>query len=178
MGFSEYYGQYLQHGLVVYQSVRALGYEPVLYVYYQDDYDSKQGVIIDKVADFPEDEGSGRDSQLLQLGGMLVRDSTQDYRYGTGHREQVEWVMPVTEFNRQKGPFLHFGNNDKASLRWAYGDVCLIVRIGKAGDRLAYTTVAELKRVRRGDSNMDDEDDEDMDDEDDEDMDEDIEETE
>jgi hypothetical protein len=162
---------------VVYQSVRALGYEPVLHLYYQDDRNSKQGVIIDKVVDFPnpDDESDRRDTLLLRLGGMLVRDSTKVFRSaqrGTpGHREQVEWVTPVTEFNRQKGSFLQFKNiNDKGSLEWAYGDVCLIVRIGRAGDRLAYTTVAELKRARRGDSNMDDEDDEDID--------EDIEETE
>ena len=29
-----------------------------------------------------------------------------------------------------------YGN--EATLDWIYGDVCLVVRIGKAGDRLAY----------------------------------------
>ena len=39
--------------VIVYQSARALGYEPVLYVYYQDQYKS---VIIDRVVNFPKEE--------------------------------------------------------------------------------------------------------------------------
>jgi len=165
---------------VVYQSVRALGYEPVLYLYYQDEplyvhqrllhegcgmitgpsihervHDFHQGVIIDKVVKFPnemdEDDG-GRDSLLLREGGILVsQDSTRSQEYSPyetpEHREQVEWVTPVTEFNRRKDAFLCYGN--EASLEWAYGDVCLVVRIGKAADRLGYTTVAELKKAQQ-----------------------------
>ena len=29
----------------------------------------------------------------------------------------------------------------------AYGDVCLVICVGKVGDRLAYRTVAQLKRA-------------------------------
>jgi hypothetical protein len=145
---------------VVYQSVRALGYEPVLCLYYQDrhvyqDQQFHQGVIIDKMVDFPtdEDEDNDLDSILLREGGIFVsQDATrseEDHmnRFGTpDHREQVEWVTPVTEFNRQEGAYLHYGN--EASLEWAYGDVCLVVRIGKAGERLGYPTVAELKKAQ------------------------------
>jgi hypothetical protein len=59
----------------------------------------------------------------------------------------VEWVTPVTELNRQKGAFLHYGN--ESSLGWAYGDVCLVVWIGETGDRSAYKTVAELKAQQK-----------------------------
>jgi hypothetical protein len=147
---------------VVYQSFRALGYEPVLYLYYQDEQRVQnilpnQGVIIDEVVNFPPEEGDYRDNLLLRYGGILVRqDSSEDPEVldsdarvaesGTlGDRELLEWVTPVTEFNRQKGAYLHYGND--SSLEWAYGDVCLVVRIGKAGDRMAYTTVAELKEA-------------------------------
>jgi hypothetical protein len=142
---------------VVYQSVRALGYEPVLCLYYRDEFllrrfKTNQGVIIDKIIDFPKegvDDDSNRDSILLQEGGILVSEPSQGRLpalYSTEEdREKLEWVTPVTEFNRQESAYLHYGND--SSLGWAYGDVCLIVRIGKAGDRLAYTTVAELRKA-------------------------------
>jgi hypothetical protein len=141
---------------VVYQSVRALGYEPVLYLYYQDKPNSDQGVIIDKVADFPvfepyDEEDNNRDNTLLEEGGILVGDPNEgedsSYYRTPGNREQVEWVTPVTNLNLQKDAYLHYGN--EVSLDWAYGDVCLIVRIGKAGDRLGYTTAEERKANQR-----------------------------
>lgn len=52
-------------------------------------------------------------------------------------------VMSVTTFNRQSSAYVAHGN--EALLGLVYGDVCLIVRIGKAGERLAYPTVAQLK---------------------------------
>jgi hypothetical protein len=169
---------------VVYQGVRALGFEPVLYLYYQDESSLRsthQGVIIDKIVKFPEDGGyeeTNCDSILLRRGGILVSDPKQSrrrtrrYREREEDREQVEWITPVTEFNRQKSAYLHYGND--SSVGWAYGDVCLIVRIGKAGDRLEYPTVAELKKEYKGrdDFNYDEDIEEDIE----EDVEEDIEE--
>jgi hypothetical protein len=132
---------------VVYQSVRALGFEPMLYLYYRQEYDDEghEGVIIDKLAKWPRKGGDTRDNILLQEGGISVDTSPdQDSRKD---REKVEWVTPVTEFNRQKSEFLHYGNN--SSLEWAYGDVCLIVRIGAAEDRLGYTTVEEVNEAAK-----------------------------
>ena len=40
----------------------------------------------------------------------------------------------------------HYRVNEPG-MDWAYGDVCLVVRVGKAGDRLAYRTVAQLERA-------------------------------
>jgi len=61
--------------------------------------------------------------------------------------EGVEWVTPVTEFNRQTDAvFIGYAGNEPA-MDWAYDDVCLVVRVGKAGDRLAYRTVAQLERA-------------------------------
>jgi hypothetical protein len=133
---------------VVYQSVRALGYEPMLYLYYRDEYDDEghEGVIIDKLAKWPREGGDTRDSILLQEGGLSVSDSSPD-QSSREDREQVEWVTPVTEFNRQKSAFLYYGNS--SSLNWAYGDVCLIVRIGAAEDRLGYTTIEELNAAAK-----------------------------
>jgi hypothetical protein len=135
---------------VVYQSVRALGYEPVLYVYYKA---RSQSLIIDKAIDLDEVElESERDDLvdiLLMEGGIVVsregEEIENDPRIGVP--EQLEWVTPVTEFNRRIDAFPSYG--DEPTLNWVYGDVCLVVRIGKAGDRLAYPTVTELDKANQ-----------------------------
>jgi hypothetical protein len=139
---------------VVYQSVRALEFEPMLYLYYQDGIRSADGVIIDQMIDFSQ-VGSEVDleSVLLEEGGILVSGQPRSARNSEPGHEYVEWVTPVTRFNRQEGVFACYGN--EASLEWAYGDVCLIVRIGKARDRLEYTTDAELKKEYEGRDDFD-----------------------
>ena len=67
----------------------------------------------------------------------------EDYGKTLSLLRLVHWVTPVTTFNRQSSAYVACGN--ESSLGLAYGDVCLIVRIGKAGDRLSYPTVALLK---------------------------------
>jgi len=59
--------------------------------------------------------------------------------------ELVEWVTPWTAHNCQENAFASHGN--KLTLNLAYGDVCMIVRIGETGDRLAYPTAAQVKRA-------------------------------
>jgi hypothetical protein len=60
-----------------------------------------------------------------------------------GPQEQVEWVTPETEFNRQTSYY----TDEDHEVASGDGDVCLVVRIGKTGDRLAYPTVAELHKA-------------------------------
>jgi hypothetical protein len=66
-----------------------------------------------------------------------VERDWDDTRFGTP--EELEWVTSVTEFNRQKDAVLDYG--DAATSQWGYENVCLVVRIGKAGER-------ELGRAR------------------------------
>ena len=132
----------------MYQSVCALRYQPVLYMYYESelvDLDRAEGVLIDHVVDL-QGYRPGEDLllHLNLVGGIGV---TRGHVVMIDHfpcekPEQVEWVTPRTTFNRQEGAFISYGN--EATLDWIYGDVCLVVRIGKAGDRLAYPIVAEL----------------------------------
>jgi len=148
---------------VVYKSMHALGFEPVLYIYYEDEdrdedkyqdeqCDVFQGTMVDKLIDFGnvyEDnllnivrgwEGDG--IPVRQDGGEMCDDEDFD------DREPVEWVTPLTTYNRQKSAFATLGKSGlEATLNWAYGDVCLIARIGKAGDRLAYPTAAQVKNA-------------------------------
>jgi hypothetical protein len=136
---------------VVYQSVRALGYEPVLYLYYEGQYNQlNQDMIVDKVINFPDqvyEDEQDFESLVLQEGGIFASQEgdeiESDPQFGTP--EQIEWVTPVSEFNRQKDGFISYGND--ASLTWVYGDVCLVVRIGKVGDRLGYPTVVEVNKA-------------------------------
>jgi hypothetical protein len=138
---------------LVYQSVRALGYEPVLYIYYEPKhFGPAEGVLIDRVVDFqnfdPESE------ELVEFlhaeGGALVnvdRDRLRRAytRMDDGTTEQVEWVTPMTTLNQKRDVYISYGN-EAAYLGWIYRDVCLVVRVGKVGDRLAYPRVAELNR--------------------------------
>ena len=129
----------------VYQSLKALGYEPVLYLHYEDYY---ANAIIDKLIQFPQYECEEQFIDILceNDGFPVTRNGVEEDENDTrfGKPEIVDWVTPLTEFNRQADAFVHYGN--EASLKWAYGDVCLVVRIGKAGERLTYPTVAELKK--------------------------------
>jgi 2OG-Fe(II) oxygenase superfamily len=138
---------------VVYQSVLALGYEPVLYMYYDN-----RGVMIDKVVNFSHwldsfcsDEGPQIGDVVQMEGGILVHPEgapiVDDPYLEVDIPEGVEWVTPVTEFNRQtEAVVIGYAGNEPA-MDFAYGDVCLVVRVGKAGDRLAYRTAAQLKRA-------------------------------
>jgi hypothetical protein len=143
---------------VVYQSVRAIGFEPVLYMYYDNDwFDPAEGVLIDRVVDFTGFEDP-EDRDLMDFlhgeGGILVnvdrdllrREYTRmdEFLYATA--EQVVWVTPQTTINEKQDAYISYGN--EATLGFVYGDVCLVVRIGEAGDRLAYPRVAELNAGR------------------------------
>jgi hypothetical protein len=129
---------------VVFQSMRALGFEPVLYVHYgeDEDDDSPRGAMVDKLIDF-DDIGEELLSAVQEQGGIPVREAGE--MHGSEDAEPVEWVTRLTPYNRQKGAFASYGN--EPTLNWAYGDVCMIVRIGKVGDRLAYPTDALLDKV-------------------------------
>ena len=167
---------------VVFQCMRALGFDPVLYVYYnkvevndkdeeqeeweeqkereeededkdedkdKDDSNPPQGAIIDRLIIFGDSYYEKSVLDVVQeKGGIPVR---QDGGKAPSYRdpdfenpEPVEWVTRLTTYNRQRDAFAAYGN--EATLSWAYGDVCMIVRIGKAGDRLAFPTVDLVKR--------------------------------
>ena len=138
---------------LVYQSVLALGYEPVLYVCYD-----KLGAMIDKVIDFANWtdvfclDTLGISDIVFIEGGVLVQyegapivpDSALEVDISEDYVEDIEWVTPMTAFNRQTDAFVtEWGGNE------TYGDVCLFVCVGKAGDRLAYRTAAQLQLANR-----------------------------
>ena len=104
--------------------------------------------MVDKVVDF---EGSYYKEMVLAIvlgeGGIpVVQHGVKIGAYYSEDAEQVEWVTPVTTYNRQEGAFASEGYDEDALLNMAYGDVCMVVRIGKAGNRLAYPKPAQVKR--------------------------------
>ena len=138
--------------MAVYQSASALGYTPTVYVYYQDQ-DRHTGAIIQRVVDFPKEQyQEDIVSFVCGKGGFPVirKDPVErdwdDTRFGTP--EELEWVTPVTVFNRQRDAVLYYVDSDAETSRLEYGNVCLVVRVGKAGERLAYPAVWELERAR------------------------------
>ena len=142
---------------VVYQSMRALGFDPVLYLFYDEEstYYGKEykeysnpikGAMVDHLIYF---DGTYCEETVLDVvqgqGGFLVRQDGKRMDDDCDEdSEPIEWVTPVTTYNRQKGAYASYGN--EVSLTWAYGDVCMIVRIGKAGERLAFPTADQVKR--------------------------------
>ena len=139
---------------VVYQAVRALGFEPVLYLYYEWEptwIDSFEGVLIDEVLNLSYVRFPGEVADIPYVlgkkGGIIVHQEGWeiDENFGYETPERLDWVTPVTAFNRKTDSFATYGN--EPTLTTAYGDVCLVFRIGKAGRRLEYPTLEELKMV-------------------------------
>ena len=131
--------------------MRALGFEPVLYAYYDDSSrdDPPKGVILDELPgsyDVRDDESI---PHLLHSSGgiLLYQDGAEVFQdeYRSGHTEVVEWVTPVMIYNRLKEALVSYGY--ESSLDRENKEVCMSVRIGKAGDRLAYPTVAQVKKA-------------------------------
>jgi hypothetical protein len=146
---------------VVFRSVRALGFDPALYVYYEDGNDYRnppEGAMADRLIDFcgPYYHQWCDEEIVVGIvrgeGGIPVRqddgkmNDTPDFKY----LEPVEWVTPLTNYTQREDAFANYGN--EPALTWAYGDVCMVVRIGKAGDRLSFPTVDEVRRAFRTNS--------------------------
>ena len=69
-----------------------------------------------------------------------------DPKKGYENPEKIKWTTPATTLNRQKGRYASTYGESKTSMNVAYADLCLFVRIGKAGERLAYPTVSQLRK--------------------------------
>jgi hypothetical protein len=117
----------------VYQSLRELGFGPILYLHYKEkDCYRDETVLMDKV---PE------------LNGRYIEDLT-DWLQGLGGivipgQEEVTWVTPETAFNAFESEFTAYGNEPELGL--AYGNLCLIVRIGCLGKRRMYPAGTQIR---------------------------------
>ena len=150
------YGALKGSDAVVYLTVRALGFQPMLYMYYQWEAPGRilEGAVVDKVIDFnnKREWSSMMDitRTVREEGGIVVcrEDWEIDEKYGYENPERVEWVTPVTTFNRKKGACATY-DGSMPMLNVAYGDLCLFVRIGKVGERLVYPSGSQLEKERK-----------------------------
>jgi len=144
------YGALKGSDAVVYQTFRALGFQPVLYMYYEKTRwpDFREAAVIDKLVDFNGSESCNDSVDIIKTiryeGGIVVCQEgwKTDPKYGYENPERVEWVS-MTTFNCKEIRYATYGN--QPTLNLAYADLCLFVRIGKAGERLVYPTVSQLK---------------------------------
>src|SRR6266478_1389532 len=156
--FKHVYGALKGSDAVVYRTLRALGFDPVLRMYYHEwepDSVSKtlygHAAVFDKVVDFSDWRWQEQPEYIdvaefvTWTHGRFVRrdDLQEDEEFDPFEGdEEVVWVTPVTTFNRKESVFS--SPNERFTLtNVAYGDLCLFVGIGKAGERLSYPKVAQ-----------------------------------
>jgi len=140
---------------VVYRSARALGFEPLLYMLYEQQrrgMDSIEGGLIEDRIKF-EDWEPDVAKVVRSKGGIVVCQDPDVYLNEDGaydRPEKIEWVTPKTTFNEQESRFIQM---DEYEVGFVYGHLCLVVRVGKAGERLAYPTSAQLRKVWKSEDN-------------------------
>ncbi len=148
------YGALKGSDAIVYQTVRALGFQPVLYMHYEwtTPNNFQEAAVIDKVMNFRRLRKWPGVVDITKVvreeGGIVVFQEGWEIDPDDGYEnpEKVEWVTPVTTFNRKESTFAT--SEYESMLEVAYADLCLFVRIGKAGERLVYPTVSQLNKER------------------------------
>jgi hypothetical protein len=161
--FKHVYGALRGSDAVVYRTLRALGFEPLLRMYHED-WDEIPGgeslnghaVVFDKIVNFSDwnwgawqwqDEDLNVSDFIEHMHGQIVRpEDLQTDEYSDMDAEEVVWATPVTTFNRKESAFGSPVSYKYTATNVAYGDLCLFVRIGKAGERLSYPRVARPDR--------------------------------
>jgi len=150
------YGLLKGSDAIVYRVAQALGFEPILYLLYEWQppwMKSAEGSLIDRPVDitgsFFQDWGVDITRVVRRMGGIVVCEDPDSYKNERGaydKPEKVEWITPRTTFTGHEKPYVSRMGNEPG-LGIAYGNVCLVVRIGKAGERLQFPTSAQLKQV-------------------------------
>jgi hypothetical protein len=151
------YGTLKGSDAVLYQTIRTLGFQPVLYMYYEWKTPNRvrEGAVIDKVIDFgrlsqPREWSMDITRIVRWQGGVVVCQEGWKIDEGVecGVPEKVEWATRATKLNRQASAFaMALGN--QPSLEMAYSDLCMFVCIGKAGERLVYPSISQIEEERK-----------------------------
>jgi hypothetical protein len=137
-GLQHIYGLLKDSDATVYQSLRALGLEPILYLNYRHEGDNvhSESVMINKVPNLDSFRLVDDLFGLLQdLNGTMIPSD-----------EQVTWVTPETTFSSLRSAYATSAFGDFGYVGYAYGVVCLIVRIGNMDNRLANVGATQGKK--------------------------------
>jgi hypothetical protein len=120
----------------VYQSLRGLGLEPTLYLYYESETDTEGcfAFLLDRIPDsrcIKDDEGL--DTFMRDEGGILITEE-----------KELTWVTPRTDFNDVETSYTQLDwKPSRSYMDMIRGRLCLTVRIGEAGKRLVHSTDAQ-----------------------------------
>lgn len=164
--FKHVHGALRGSDAAVYRTLRALGFEPVLRMYYNEwkphyvgESLNGHAAIFDKIVDFSGwrwQEDPSIPEFVQSMNGQLARpedlQTEEQYGYEEG-AEVVEWVTPETTYNRKESAFASPKAMD-AETNVAYGDLCLFVRIRKDGERLSYP-IKDCSATASEDEDMD-----------------------
>ncbi|KAH9972501.1 hypothetical protein BGW80DRAFT_1173025 [Lactifluus volemus] len=128
------YGQLRGIDATIYQSLRKLGLEPTLCLYYESDGDDEDhfGTLLDhEPVSVVLRENYNMDEFMNDQGGIEIPAY-----------EELTWVMPRTDFNNLETPYAEV-DYKRGWLEMMSGELCLVVRIGEAGKRLVHSTDAQ-----------------------------------
>ncbi|PBK68252.1 hypothetical protein ARMSODRAFT_1019832 [Armillaria solidipes] len=126
----------------IFQACRGLSLEPSPRIIYRP---RGYGAVymLDHVVQGLENQGQLEPDHLdteLQRRGTLI--STTEYwaspprtHEGSTALPEIAWVTPLTTINRMDSNYLAYGN--EPSIGYLYGDICLMVKVGKPGNRAA-----------------------------------------
>jgi hypothetical protein len=163
--FKHVYGALKGSDAVVYRTLRALGFEPVLRMYYHEwepDWAGEllhgQAVVFDEIVNFSAwrwEEDFSIPDVVKWMGGQIMcpedLQTDEDFNYS---EEVVVWVTPGTTSNRKESTFAS-PRERFADTNVAYGDLSLFVRIGKAGERLSYPRITRSNNEATSSENED-----------------------
>lgn len=91
-----------------------------------------QMFMLDDVPSMSDMQVDDLSEELIQQGGYLIQWAGSE----ADHHEEaknIHWITPLTKLTRHASPYVAYGN--EATLDYAYGDVCLVVRLGTPGNR-------------------------------------------
>jgi hypothetical protein len=132
--YQENYLQLKGSDAIVYQSLRGLGLEPTLYLYYESEgeIEDHYGTLLH----YEPDSVCLRDDKNLDMfmheqGGISIIED-----------EKLTWVTPRTGFNKMETPYANV-DWKRAEMETMVGEWCLTVRIGEAGKRLVHSADAQ-----------------------------------
>jgi hypothetical protein len=145
---------------MVYRSLRTLGFQPASYLYYEwnntpwclEDNTVEGGLINHVIefvgfsSDYPGEVNVIR--ELLLHRGHIVcgNDLYRLQEHAHQKAETMECVTPMTKFSTKETKYTTYGNEPTEDV--AYWDLCLVVRVGKASERLMYPTLSQLNKQR------------------------------
>ncbi|KAI0317234.1 hypothetical protein OF83DRAFT_1083747 [Amylostereum chailletii] len=127
---------------VVRRVFSALGFEPAIYLLYRGRWLTTLYLMDEPLKFDCVDEDSSLIQEVHSQGGIVVRDEYEK------SDEKVTWVTTADkDLNRDTRAYMAYGN--EYELDYAYGDMCLVVRIGSSGERMKFPSAESLKAAMK-----------------------------